>query len=303
VTRQIPYVLVILLAAFLVACGITAISQAAAQVGDAGIPTDAPLPPVAEPFPIAPAGGPAPPVAVQPEPTVDDVRGLWRHGEYLGAGLLALFGLFAIALKADPRRALYYTAGIAALGGCVDLVANGQTPNAGMLIGAAAVFLALIMRSPLPPVSTRPPESGHVHPLIAIVFGGMLTIGAFAAWSCSSTTRRAVRDTAADIAVDCTSAVARAHLSEYGATIEAALRAALRSDGTVDSDALKRSAAGYAIETGWCAAAAVFARMLAEMPTARVAPGGYDPAAGLRAAWQAVRPAGRTFDLGGGTRL
>ena len=98
------------------------------------------------------------PAAVTPAelPTVEDVSQLWRRGEYLGAGLLVLCGLLVFALKVDRRRAAIYTAGLAAIGGLVELVHAGQTPNASMLLGAALFFGALVMRSPLQPREPKP---------------------------------------------------------------------------------------------------------------------------------------------------
>jgi hypothetical protein len=120
-----------------------------------------------------------PPVVTPAElPTVEEVGQLWRRGEYLGAGLLVLCGLLVFALKVDRRRAAIYTAGLAAIGGLVELVHAGQTPNASMLLGAALFFGALVMRSPLQPKQAEPPprapEAGHVAlPLlgcVAVVF-------------------------------------------------------------------------------------------------------------------------------------
>jgi hypothetical protein len=252
----------------------------------------------------APAGGsaaPAPASAPATAPTADDVRALWRRGEYAAAGVLGLFLLLAVALKVDPRRAFYYTAGLGALGAVVELIALGQTPNVGMLVGAVAVFGAIVTRSPLP----RPPERGSAaSPLLVILAGGALTVAAMGAWSCTPA-RHVTRATASDL-VDCTTSTARAHAAEYGSLLEAAIRAATSPEVQVDKAALKGAVSGLALETGWCAAELTVARTLSSFPALRVAPGGYDPAAGLREAWEAVRGErweGKRFRVGEGPVL
>jgi hypothetical protein len=247
----------------------------------------------------------SPPAA---EPTADDVGQLWRRGEYLGAGLLALFLLLSFALKVDPKRAFVYTGILGGLAGVVDLIALGQTPNVGMLVGAAGVAIALIMRSPLPlprPAAPRPPERGSAaSPLLVILASAALPIAAAAAWSCTSA-RQLARSTASSL-VDCTTSTARAHAAEYGSLLEAAIRAATSPEGQVDRAALKGAVQGLALETGWCAAERTVARILSSFPVLRVAPGGYDPAASLREAWAAVRSErweGKRFRVGEGPVL
>lgn len=140
--------------------------------------------------------------------------------------------------------------------------------------------------------------------LTAIVLGLAFVAYGLTA-SCSSQQRTSLRDTAADILVDCTASAARDAIDQYGGTLEETFRMALRSDGTVDTKALGRAVRGLAIDTGWCAAGAAFQRVLAELPAARVAPGGYNPAGNLYEAWEEIRLhfAGRRFEMGGGVVL
>jgi hypothetical protein len=134
----------------------------------------------------------------------------------------------------------------------------------------------------------------------------LLFLGAVAVvalWSCVGV-QRAARATSS--LVDCTTSTAQAHAAEYGSLLEAAIRAATSPEGQVDREALRSAVGGLALETGWCAAERTVARILASFPVLRVAPGGYDPAAGLREAWEAVRSErwqGKRFQLQDGARL
>jgi hypothetical protein len=235
----------------------------------------------------------APPVVTPAElPTVEEVSQLWRRGEYLGAGLLVLCGLLVFALKVDRRRAAIYTAGLAAIGGLVELVHAGQTPNASMLLGAALFFGALVMRSPLqPPAPTganspassegsRTPESGHVAlPLlgcVAVVFLAGL------AWSCAPI-RPSTK--AAGELVDCTLVAVGDHADE----IEVAIRDATDMRGAIDWETPRALVRQLGADVGGCALRLAIERLLAS-PGVAAGPG----AASLTAGWDAIR----TDDLG-----
>jgi hypothetical protein len=126
------------------------------------------------------------------------------------------------------------------------------------------------------------------------VLGFVLSMAA----GCSSQQRRSV----AEDVIDCTIDVARAHSAEYGAIVEAALRAAVRPDGSVDWAAVRAAATGMTAEVGACTLAAVVVRMLEPSANgARAAPGPRGDE--LRAGWEALRRelwGGRRFRVEGG---
>jgi hypothetical protein len=229
----------------------------------------------------------APPVVTPADPpTVDEVSQLWRRGEYLGAGLLVLCGLLVFALKVDRRRAAIYTAGLAAIGGLVELVHAGQTPNASMLLGAALFFGALVMRSPLQPKVEPPPrtpESGHVAlPLlgcVAVVFLAGL------AYACAPA-RPAAR-TVADPIIDCTLVSLGSNADAYRGRIELAIRDNT-SNGAVSWSKVVAVVADLVPEAGidvaGCVARETFERVLGSRGvTASMSE------ADLRAGWDRVR--------------
>lgn len=116
----------------------------ALDAGSASAPAAAPS--AAAPAPTMAA---APPLAAAPEPDVSTVQKLWRSGALLGAGVVAVFLLLTIALKVDPTRAFYYSAGTAVLGTVVDTVMlTGSSPNASMLIVSLSMFIGIIAKGP-----------------------------------------------------------------------------------------------------------------------------------------------------------
>lgn len=126
-----------------------------------------------------------------------------------------------------------------------------------------------------------------VHPLIVILLGALLTAGSFAAWSCSSA-RDSAR-AAGGAVIDCTTATAHKHADEYGALLGAVIKAATSPDGHIDTGAIKAALGDLGLETGGCLVALTFERLIAAAPAARVAPGGYDPATGLKSARDALQ--------------
>lgn len=101
----------------------------------------------------------------------------------------------------------------------------------------------------------------------ALVAGGI----AAAAGGCGPV-REQSSAVAGDV-VDCTTVTAKKHAAEYGALLEAALRAATSPDGRVDWAAIRAAAASFSAETGGCALAAVIQRLLA--PPAPTAPAAF----------------------------
>jgi len=292
----------ILLASIAVAAIVLALTAAAgADTAGATDPSALAVPAAGDSATPAPAIMSAPPAA---EPTVDEVRQLWRRGEFLGAGVLVVFGLLVIALRVDPKRALYYTAGVTALGGCVDLVANGQTPNGGMLVGAVAVFAALVTRSPLPP-ATRQAERGSAVPsLLAILAGAALTVGAMGAWSCAGAKRTA--SAVKDAVIDCAKLTVEQRADEYADRVEAAIIAGTAANGEVSWGPAKREIGGIladaGLEVAGCAAGLAVARILyptADRPRGLV-PAPEPSAAQVRDGWDATRAemlGGRRFQV------
>lgn len=258
---------------------------------------------------------PAPPAAADPAPrpsdalhnpiddiggAIDDAASARRHGW----PLLALVGLVLVSrglAKARKRwpgsRALGWMGGRVGLvvigSGMVGAAAFDALVLSGSWVAAAyaAIGTALLLLDPEPhPSAARKPQRGSVaSPLLAILFGAAIAASSVTAWSCSSAQRRAV----AEDVVDCTIDVARAHSAEYGALVEAALRAAVRSDGTIDWTAIRTAAAGFGLQTGACALAAVVARLLTTpeasapelLPAAPPGPRGVE----LRAGWERLR--------------
>jgi hypothetical protein len=107
---------------------------------DAGVVLDAPG--AAVPAPTQPAVI-DPPAA----PDVSAVQQLWRSGAFLGAGIVALYLLLTLAGSLDPRRALLWTGGAAALGTTVDtIMGTGTSPNLSMLITAGVAFAGIVAK-------------------------------------------------------------------------------------------------------------------------------------------------------------
>jgi hypothetical protein len=250
--------------------------------------------------------------ATSPVAAWDDVLAARRVG--WPAAVFACVTLLALALGTAGARFAWLswlargTAAtlLGALAACgtagYDAAIAGGSPAA---VGSAAVLAVFAFwqarRTPVP----RQPEHGSAaSPLLVILAGAALTVAAMGAWSCVGV-QRAARSTASSL-VDCTTSSARAHAAEYGSLLEAAIRAATSPEGQVDRVALKGAVQGLALETGWCAAELTVARILSSFPVLRVAPGGYDPAAGLREAWEAVRSErweGKRFRVGEGPEL
>lgn len=87
-------------------------------------------------------------------PDASDVERLWRGGQFVAAGTVIAYLLLTLLLKLDPKRAFYWTAGLAAIGFVVESVAAGVTPNLPMLVTAGTVLAAILARgpgSPAPP--------------------------------------------------------------------------------------------------------------------------------------------------------
>jgi hypothetical protein len=228
----------------------------------------------------------APPVVTPAElPTVEEVGQLWRRGEYLGAGLLVLCGLLVFALKVDRRRAAIYTAGLAAIGGLVELVHAGQTPNASMLLGAALFFGALVMRSPLQPKAEQPartPESGH----IALPLLGCVAVVFLAGLAYACAPLRPSSGTPTGELVDCTLVAVGDHADE----LEAAIRDATDMNGAIDWETPRALVRQLGADVGGCALRLAIERLLAS-PGVAAGPG----AASLTAGWERIR----AEDLGG----
>lgn len=313
-TRHILLVLTILLGATLVACGIDAITKAAAEVSAGSAASIPPPPPEArsEPLPAPPTV--AAPVHVDETRVVRDVA--WPV--WFGIGLAT----FALVLGSLGKRVPWLawlsrgywatTIGVVgAAGGAVYEAAIAGGPN--VTLGAVALAALLTFYRAErggPSLAPRPRDSeigSAAHPVLLMLAGGvfLLAVGmAATSTSCSSAQR--VRDAAVDVAVDCTGATVRSHLDQYGSLLEKAVRDALRSDGTVDGDALRDAAKGLAIETGGCVLVQVVARVLGALPHYRATAEAYDPATRLREAWEAIRAeqfGGRRFRVDGGEVL
>jgi hypothetical protein len=251
----------------------------------------------------------APPVVTPTElPTVDEVSQLWRRGEYLGAGILVLFGLLVFGLRVDRKRALYYTAGLAALGACVELVHAGQTPNASMLLGAALFFGALVMRSPLQPkqvVATEEPQPPALDPdgpeaarirlrsgyhdqrgHIALPLLGCVAVVFLAGLAHACAPLRPSAKAAAGDLVDCTLVAVGDHADE----LEAAIRDATDMRGEIDWETSRALVRQLGTATGGCALRLAIERLLAAPGVAAIGGTG-----SLRAGWEQVR----AEDLGG----
>lgn len=297
------FALAVLLGALALAVALLAADSVAVAHADsvAGAHADASV------IDVASSASAVEPVAPAPtEPTVDEVRAVWRRGDLLGAGVLVLFGLLVVAARVDRRRALWYTAGLTALGACVELVHAGQTPSAGMLIGAGAVFVALITRSPLQPAaaadarSAREPQRGSVAGSVLLLLLALAIIWVpIVSASCSGGQRRA----AIESVVDCTIGVGKQHADEYSALIEQVLRAATSPDGSVDWTVVRAAAVGFGLETGGCAIAAAVVRLLAAPPGYRA---GSPAPSTVRAGWELLRAeqlGGRRFRVAGGAVL
>lgn len=223
----------------------------------------------------APNAGPA--IAVGPDthpaaaaPQANEVRQFWRHGENVTAAVAGLLALLGWLLKVDRKRAAYYTAGMLAIGGCTDAIANGQTPNLGMVIGVAAAFVLYLMRSPLQPAPAAPrqPESGTVR--LHLLSGIALCIAVLIALTSSCSGAKHAGTVVKDSVVDCSKLTAEAHAAEYVDRIERAVRAGTAPNGEVSWTPAKREIASILADAGLdvagCAAATAVARLLSFAP-------------------------------------
>lgn len=251
---------------------------------------------------IPPLGAQAPPPDLSAAPDLD----LWRTGLPLALILGALYAGLTVLGRQDPKRSLLWTFAAAVVLLVADAFRVDVTPNARMILAAVGAIgtAAAPGMQPSHPSHPRDPERGRIASRLLIALACLALVLAFALFAgCTKAQRTSLRDAASDILVDCTAIAARDAIDQYGGLLEETFRAALRSDGTVDTASLGRAVRGLALTTGWCAAGAAFQRVLAELPAARVAPGGYNPAGNLYEAWEEIRLhfAGRRFDLGGGT--
>lgn len=107
---------------------------------DAGVPAEATS---------AASAAPAPSEA-KPLPEVEPSQALklWTSGAFLSAGALTLFLLLTFALKFDPKRAFYYTAGLTGMAGLVDLVAAGHKLTWSAVIVTVVAIAGIVVKGP-----------------------------------------------------------------------------------------------------------------------------------------------------------
>lgn len=91
---------------------------------------------------------PAENVLGDPTGAVAQIESLFRGGSLLGAGALLVYVVLAFVAKLDPKRAFYWTFGLSVAGVLAEGLANGRTPNIGMLIGLAIPFIAVVAKGP-----------------------------------------------------------------------------------------------------------------------------------------------------------
>lgn len=295
-TRHIPNALMFLIGAILALVLLSAWQYGLASAAE----------PVASVLP-APAAVLHDPV-VDPTGAIDDIQAARRLGWPIAVGVIAALLAMALGTAGARIRWLSWLArgtaatALGAVSACgsaaFDAAVLGGSPVVVAVAAIGAVLAFWRAHRAAPSATSRAPtERGAVHPLLAILLGAAVVLGAGMAWSCSSAQRRAVID---DV-VDCTIGVAAEHAAEYEDILEHVIRAATSPDGHVDWARVRAAAIGFGAGTGACALAAAVGRLL-EHQGLSAAPG----EAELRAGFERLRGelwGGRRYRIAGGAVL
>jgi hypothetical protein len=151
------------------------------------------------------------------------------------------------------------------------------------------------------PLTDDPQRGSAVLPLLVILGGAAVTVGAY---GCAGARRTATA--VKDAVVDCAKLTAEAHVEEYAARVEAAILAGTAPNGEVSWGPAKREIGSILADAGWeiagCSAATAVARIL--YPTADrprgIVPTPEPSAAKVRDGWAEARESmlgGRRFEV------
>lgn len=86
--------------------------------------------------------------APAPTPDISLIEAKWRGGQFVAAGVLALYLVLVVLAKVDTKRAFYYTSGVLVVGGLVETIVAGVTPTYEMLMMAGLALGAILVKGP-----------------------------------------------------------------------------------------------------------------------------------------------------------
>lgn len=113
--------------------------------------------------------------ATQPAESISLVEELWRKGQISQALIIVAFVVLTFASKRVPwlrgdHRAVYVSAGLAAIGMLAEAASRGTTPNTSMVLTAilAAITLTLNPRAPAQVAAGTPTALALAAPAVVV---------------------------------------------------------------------------------------------------------------------------------------